>query len=203
MFFDIGANVGKWSLANISSCDKIIAVEASPLTFERLKKECNHPNITLLNYAICDNDGKDITLYHSNADTLTTINKDWLVSPTSRFCNCAPYQEFTCKTMTIDSLIETYGVPTLLKMDVEGGEYECVKSLTQKVPQLCFEWASEMNDITFKCLGHAAQLGFTEFYLQREDNYVYRPATYYDINTVKYQLDGTIPKKDWGMIWCK
>ena len=33
MFFDIGANIGKWSLDN---CDKIIAVEAAPNTFNKL-----------------------------------------------------------------------------------------------------------------------------------------------------------------------
>jgi predicted RNA methylase len=34
MFFDIGANIGKWSVANIKRCDKIVTIEASPITFE-------------------------------------------------------------------------------------------------------------------------------------------------------------------------
>ena len=33
---DIGANIGKWSLSNVNSCEKIIAIEASPNTFKRL-----------------------------------------------------------------------------------------------------------------------------------------------------------------------
>ena len=36
MFFDIGANVGLWAKANIQFTDKIIAVEASPITFRKL-----------------------------------------------------------------------------------------------------------------------------------------------------------------------
>ena len=36
MFFDIGANIGKWSLSNVNNCEKIIAIEASPYTFKRL-----------------------------------------------------------------------------------------------------------------------------------------------------------------------
>lgn len=33
MFFDIGSNIGSWALANIDYCDKIISIEASPITF--------------------------------------------------------------------------------------------------------------------------------------------------------------------------
>ena len=36
MYFDIGSNIGKWALANINQCDKIIAIEASPITFNNL-----------------------------------------------------------------------------------------------------------------------------------------------------------------------
>ena len=32
MFFDIGSNISKWTLANIDQCNKIISIEASPKT---------------------------------------------------------------------------------------------------------------------------------------------------------------------------
>jgi hypothetical protein len=93
----------------------------------------------------------------------------------------------------------------LIKIDVEGGEYECIISLTQKVNLLCFEWASEVNDITFKCIDYLLNLGFTQFYIQHQDNYLFRPQDndFYDIATIKTKLSNTIPKQDWGMIWCK
>ena len=129
MFFDIGANIGSWSLMNINSCDKIISVEASPITFNKLKHNCKNDKIILLNYAVCNNNCNDITFYHANLDTVSTINKNWLTNDTSRFYNY-PYTEITCKTTTIDKLIEQYGLPDLIKIDVEGGEYECIASLT-------------------------------------------------------------------------
>jgi len=48
-------------------------------------------------------------------------------------------------------------------------------------------------------------LGYTQYYIQMMDNYVFRPNDndFYDINTVKTKLSVTIPKQDWGMIWCK
>lgn len=205
MFFDIGANIGKWSQANIVNCDKIIAIEASPITFEKLKNNCTNDKIILLNYAVCNNSGNDIKFYHCNADTLSTLNKNWLSDDSSRFCNFASYKEITCKTITIDNLIEKYGEPELIKIDVEGGEYECILSLTKKVKLLCFEWASETNNITFNCLSHLDKLGFTKFYVQNEDKYTFRPNDndFNGIDVIRHQILNTVPKKDWGMIWCK
>lgn len=208
MFFDIGANIGNWSLANITQCDKIIAIEASPTTFNKLVKNLsnnkNNTKIILLNYAVCNNNGSDITFYQADCDTLSTINKDWLTNDTSRFYNYS-YKEIICKTISIDKIIEQYGIPDLIKIDVEGGEYECISSLTQKVKLLCFEWASETNNITFKCIDYLFNMGYKEYYMQECDNYIFRPQDndFYDILKLKTNLSNTIPKKDWGMIWCK
>jgi FkbM family methyltransferase len=204
LYFDIGANIGKWALHNLND-NKIISIEPVPTTFKRLKDNCTMPNIVCLNYAVCDNDGKDITFYDAlGAHTLSTLNLEWLTDSKSRFCNTS-YQQITCPTITIDTLIKTYGMPDLIKIDVEGGEYECIKSLTSKANLLCFEWASELNHVSFKCLDYLFSLGYSNFYLQFEDNYTFRPNEndYYDLETIKKLLLRTTPKKDWGMIWCK
>lgn len=204
MFFDIGANIGNWSLANINNCDKIISVEASPNTFQKLLNNTNNnKKIVALNYAVCNSNSEFIEFYNCSADTLSTINKDWLDSEKSRFYKQYYYNVITCKTITIDKLIQEYGTPELIKIDVEGGEFECLSSLTQKVNNICFEWASETNDITFKCLNYLENLGYTQFAIQIEDNYTYRPEFYKDINLIKEYLNKTIPKKHWGMIWVK
>lgn len=201
--FDIGANVGRWTDANIGNYDKIIAVEASPNTFKRLKENCKNNNIEVLNYAICNNNGEDIKFYQAHADHLSTMNKDWLTDSNSRFYN-QKYDEIICKTNTIDNLIMKYGKPNIIKVDVEGGEYECIKSLTQKVDCLCFEWASETNPITCKCLDYLCTLGFNLFYIQNTDKYTFIPDVrkYENVSNVKSKLSKMISKKDWGMIWC-
>ena len=204
MFFDIGANVGAWSLANINNCDKIIAVEASPTTYNVLVNKIGaNTKVICLNYAVCNSDKEYVDFYNCSTHTLSTINKDWLDSETSRFYNQYKYDVIKCKTITIDKLIEQYGIPELIKIDVEGGEFECVSSLTQKVKNLCFEWASETNNITFKCLDFLESLGYTEFSIQFQDHYTSRPQLYKNINIVKEDLSKTTPKKEWGMIWAK
>ena len=204
MFFDIGANIGNWSLSNVNNCDKIISVEASPNTFQKLlNNTINNNKIVSLNYAVCNSDKEFIEFYNCSADTLSTINKDWLDSEKSRFYKQYNYNVITCKTITIDKLIQEYGTPELIKIDVEGGEFECLSSLTQKVNNICFEWASETNDITFKCIDYLATLGYTEFAIQFQDNYTYRPQFYRDLNFAKEYLNKTTPKNEWGMVWAK
>jgi FkbM family methyltransferase len=204
MFFDIGANVGEWSKENIKLADKIIAVEASPNTFNLLKTNTNnYSNINCLNYAVssCNND--HIDFYDCTANTISTTNIKWLTDPNSRFYNYK-YNTIKVRTITIDELIKTYGIPDLIKVDVEGGEYDCLKSLTQKIPLLCFEWASEVNNITFKCIDHLETIGFKNFYIQETDKYNFRPnkEQYYDSNKCKEELNKKKQKIDWGMIWC-
>ena len=122
MFFDIGANIGRWSLANINNCKNIISVEASPNTFNKLINNIKNNNkITCLNFAVCNSKEDYITFYESSADTLSTLNKDWLTSKQSRFYNQTQIKEIKCKTISIDKLIEIYGNPELIKIDVEGG----------------------------------------------------------------------------------
>jgi FkbM family methyltransferase len=202
LIFDIGANVGSWTLANINKADKFITIEASPKTFKRLENNINNNKVELLEYAVCNNNGEDITFYDADCDVLSTINKEWLTADTSRFHNYTKYKQINVKTVTIDSLIKTYGIPDLIKVDVEGGEYECISSLTQKVDMLCFEWASEVNNINIKCLDYLHTLGFTKFFIQAGDDYSFHPTEFYDINTCKNKLLKTVPKQDWGMLWC-
>ena len=203
MFFDIGANIGNWSLSNVDSSLKIIAVEADPDTFVRLLNKTQHNSkIVCLNYAVCNSDKEYIDFYKCDQDTISTLNKNWLESETSRFYN-NKYEIIKCKTISIDKLIKLYGVPELIKIDVEAGEYDCLLSLTQKINNICFEWASETNDLTFKCLDYLHFLGYNNFSIQLYDNYSYRPSEYADIDNIKNQLSLTTPKIEWGMIWAK
>ena len=89
------------------------------------------------------------------------------------------------------------------KIDVEGGEFNCISSLTQKVRQLCFEWAAETNDITFNCIDYLYNLGFRHFFVQDSDNYTFRPTVFFTSEQIKSSIDLTTDKKEWGMIWAR
>ena len=205
MCFDIGANIGDWSLKNINSYEKIISVEASENTFKKLSKNVeNFQKIIPINYAVCDSKEEFIKFYHCQSDVLSSLNKKWLEGGISRFN--VPYTEILCKTISLDKLAEIYGVPDLIKIDVECGEFECIKSMSKKYNDVCFEWAGEFLDNTFNCLNHVYKLGYRNFFIQmNSDEYIFRPNKneYFNIEKVKEILSRTTPKNEWGMIWCK
>lgn len=201
--FDIGANVGHWSLQNINKYDKIIAVEACEDTFNKLVQiiDNNKDIIIPLNYAVCDSTEETIKFYSCESHVLSTLNEKWLKGGESRFN--VNYTETICKTISIDKLVELYGIPELIKIDVETAEYECLKSMKKKYNTVCFEWASEFLDIVFNCLNYLYKLGYRKFYVQiNNDEYTFRPNTYYDIDNAKEILSRTTPRYEWGMIWC-
>jgi FkbM family methyltransferase len=211
LFFDIGANIGKWSVSNVNSIDKIIAVEASPRAFsilreniDMLPRSLSH-NIILLNYAVSNE--KEVDFYECKKHRYSTTNIDWVADKKSRF-HGKEYTTMKCKTITLDKMIDLYGVPDLLKIDVEGGEYECLQTLSQKTPYICFEWAMEFLDLADKCLLYLYQLGYNYAFVQYEDMYQFRPrdCDYKPIEEMGDMLK-LFPNRgrrnDWGMIWCK
>ena len=213
LYFDIGANVGKWSLANIKKCSKIIAVEPSPEVFKNLIINCkNNKNIKCLNYAVCNKDNEIIKFYENSC--LSTLNKNWLCAKKSRFYKM-PYKEIFCKTIKLDTLIKKYGKPDLIKVDVEGAEHLVISSLSQKVDTLCFEWAQEFPLVIKFSINHLLKLGFKKFYVQPDDRYLFIPEEKKyteDLNEIQKKImeKRTIIRKidnmkipAWGMIWAK
>jgi len=202
--FDIGANIGDWSLKNINNYTKIVSVEASERTFDKLSKNVeSFQTIVPINYAVCHSKEEFIKFYHCRNDVLSTLNKKWLEGGVSRFND--PYTEILCKTISIDKLVKIYGIPDLIKIDVESAELECIKSMSKKYNDVCFKWASEFLDNTFNRLNHVYKLGYRKFYIQmNNDEYTFRPNEndYFDIQKVKEILCRTMPKHELGIIWC-
>jgi FkbM family methyltransferase len=202
LLFDIGANIGMWALKNCTSETKIISVEASPTTFQTLKRNVEGKNIFPLNFAVTSSSKDTVEFFDCAANTISTLDESWLKDPTSRFFNQYAYRKILVPTVTIDQLILDYGIPDILKVDVEGAENIVLKSLTKPVKTVCFEWASEWNEKTFDALNHLLSLGYKQFHIQNHDNYTYRPLNY-DLNheeLVSYLLKTKL-KLDWGMIW--
>jgi len=201
LLFDIGANVGLWALNNYTATTKIISVEASPTTFLTLQKNTSGKDITCLNYAVTNSSDPTVNFFESSANVLSTLDESWLNDPSSRFFNKTTYKKIEVNAITLDKLIDDYGIPDLLKVDVEGAENIVLKSLTRKVPIVCFEWASEWNKKTVEAIHHLCSLDYTKFHIQLADNYTYRPSSYE--LTQEAVLSNISSKKglEWGMIW--
>jgi FkbM family methyltransferase len=217
LFFDIGANIGKWTVSNVNMYDSVVAVEPSPMAFSKLLENIDElprslsRNVVCINYAVHNSDDSFINLYDCKKHRYSTTNKMWLLDKKSRFYG-KEHNIVPCRPIKLDQMIQLYGEPDLIKIDVEGGEYECIKTLTRYVSLICFEWALEFLDITQKCIDHLYSIGFREIFVQFEDIYNFRPHPCEYIKIDSTNLHDTInhfakydssKRLDWGMIWCK
>jgi FkbM family methyltransferase len=122
IFLDIGSNIGYFSLLASQRFAKVIAFEPSKQVFGALQSNINrngHKNITAINAAVSNTEKEAILFNSSGRDTgSASLSGTGDISETVR---CAPLQSFLPE--------EDWPQVRFVKIDVEGGELEVVKSL--------------------------------------------------------------------------
>lgn len=118
-------------LIRLKNCN-IIGIDPTEKSVEFIKSK-NIPNFTLLEKALwVDNDGIEL-FYNSNPDH---VSESILSSHQS-----VTTLGHKCDTISIPQLLKDYDNISLLKMDVEGAEYDIINRLeVLEVPQLCVEF---------------------------------------------------------------
>jgi FkbM family methyltransferase len=231
LIFDIGFNVGEFTQTCFSkypNCS-VIAVEANPnLANNASPHFFTNYNFSLLNNLVSDKNGEATDFYISPYATgVSTASTEFMQN--SRFtkgsknveANSIQWQPaIKIESITVDSMIERYGIPDLLKIDVEGYELNVLKGLTQKVNDICFEWHEEECNNLYKILEHLQSLGYQQFgvigwfdegdvfekatFSDKGDPYLEYPKNFYTLEDL--ELDKLInPERrvNYGMFFAK
>jgi len=154
--FDVGANVGNWSLEFSRRCPGSRIFMFEPQTAcQKLINELNIPNSVLIPKAVsssagtapffCDGTSSYASLFGRRDSSVKVHGLE--LEPTS------------IETVILDGVIEDFGLPRIdfVKMDIEGNEVAALqgatKSLeTRKIRALSFEiGSSNVNSRTFFC----------------------------------------------------
>jgi FkbM family methyltransferase len=100
-------------------------------------------------------------LHETTATTIASLSPEWIdsVRASGRFATYDWTEEDEVPVTTLDSLIERYGMPAFVKIDVEGYEPEVLDGLSQPLGALSFEFTPEHFAATEHCLEHLAELG--------------------------------------------
>jgi hypothetical protein len=101
----------------------------------------------------------------SDANTISSMSPQWVeaVRSSGRFAGHRWDRTARVPMTTLDRLIATHGMPSFIKIDVEGFESEVLKGLTRPVKTLSFEFTPEFLDAAFACIEHLRRLGDVRF----------------------------------------
>lgn len=145
VIFDIGANKGNKVKAFLKMGYKVIAVEPESSAAETMRfRYGNNKNVTIITKAVSDKeDDSKLLRIHDARSGFNTFSDKWIASLGNKDRHNGKSYEFkrSCvvHTTTVESLINAYGVPHFIKIDVEGHEINVIKGIKQLPDYLSFE----------------------------------------------------------------
>lgn len=138
LIFDIGANEGFLTQLFLQTPAKIIAVEPDERNFSILSTRFDgNERVMLLQAAVSDHTGTLPFYTNRSSPAMGTVSKKWKeASASEESSDSAPA---SVNSITLDSMIQIYGSPDYIKIDVEGHEESVLAGLSTSIPLLSFE----------------------------------------------------------------
>lgn len=163
LVFDIGANIGSKTELFLKYGVKVICVEPQKDCLSVLYTKFKDKDVDIVPSAI-SSDGTDRKFRVSSANTLSTFSETFIDRTVKeRFKNYKWGEPTDIKTITMDMLIEKYGLPDFCKIDVEGSEKEVLLGLSKPIPYISFEYTPELHDVAVDCIALIAAIGDYSF----------------------------------------
>lgn len=182
--FDVGANFGNRIYPFLSIGCKVIAVEPQKKCSDFLKQKFGN-KIELVTKGL-SNKSETKTLYISGSSTISSFSKEWIDKvKDDRFKYYEWNEKVEIEMTTLEHLIQTYGQPTFIKIDVEGYEWEVIQGLKTPINYISIEYnVPENTDKTIQCIeylhslnnnclfnysiGESMQLAYTEWFSKND-----------------------------------
>jgi len=168
MVFDVGANLGNRIDAFLSCGASVICLEPQPECVKHLASVYgSDKRVTILQCAAGETECDMPIRRVKPSDTMATMSEEFILRTdrTGRFGN-RPYTEsLTVKVIKVESLIEKFGRPSFIKIDVEGFEERVLAGISTHLSALSFEWTPEMFDHADRCMQICETLGLKYFHI--------------------------------------
>lgn len=174
LVFDLGAHVGSRTRTLHALGAHVVAVEPQPLFAGFLRRTLPRSRIELVAEAVGACHGRAHLRVSRRHPTVSTLSGDWIrqVAATPGFRSVRWDRGLEVPVTTLDGLIERYGVPLFVKIDVEGMEAEILAGLSQPLPLLALEYVPAAMAIAVCCVDRLAALGRYEFNLVEGETHV-------------------------------
>jgi len=130
LIFDVGMYRGEDTAFYLKKGFRVVAIEADPelctLTGERFSADLASGQLTIVNKAVSNSSGS-VTLYKNTSyGTWNTIRRDWAQRNRELGTDSIPVE---VEAVTLCDLLETFGTPYYLKIDVEGMDLTALETI--------------------------------------------------------------------------
>ncbi len=151
--FDVGANYGNRTKAFLELKANVVAVEPQESCYKFLKLMFGK-KIHLVTKGLGSKE-ETRKFFIADSSTVSTFSEDFIkaVKESNRFGDNDWNKTTEVEMTTLDNLIQKYGVPAFIKIDVEGFENEVLSGLSKKIKALSFEYCvPEQLEQALNCL---------------------------------------------------
>ena len=166
--FDVGANIGTKTDLFLSHGAKVVCFEPQPDCVKVLwQKYGKNKNVIIVEKGLAGTNGEMQLSICSHANTISTFSDDW---KKGRFAGYKWDKSINVEVTTLDDVVQKYGCPKYVKIDVEGFEHQVLSGLSIQIPYISFEFTIEFLDNARHCVTLLEKLGYKYFNLAIGEN---------------------------------
>jgi FkbM family methyltransferase len=166
LVFDVGAHVGDRIASFRRLGARVVAIEPQRAMVRTLQLIHGRDRLVAIEaVAIGRQEGKARMLINSDNPTVSSVSSAFVEAAQAApgWENQRWSESADVEVTTLDALVARHGVPSFIKLDVEGFEAEALSSLSQAVRALSFEFTTIQPDVALACVERCVGLGYARF----------------------------------------